>query len=150
MQNSWYVRWKHMQPLQKGNCDGQSIVKLLERLEESNVGQTRNSLINRIKQEFADTLPKKRQKPKICPIWFLFSGVVKRVVFQKGGFGGCSNGTKTGTRVHSDVPPGTKTGTRVRSHVPPERKNRNEGTFAKTTPLGNRPFASSRCLFEPL
>ena len=25
--------------------------------------------------------------------------------FQKGGFGGCSPGTKTGTRVHSDVPP---------------------------------------------
>ena len=36
------------------------------------------------------------------------SGVDKRAVFQKGGFGGCS--------------PGTKTGTRIRSHVPPERK----------------------------
>ena len=33
------------------------------------------------------------------------SRVDKRVVFQKGGFGGCSPGTKTGTRVHSDVPP---------------------------------------------
>ena len=43
---------------------------------------------------------------------------------QKGGFGGCSPGTKTGTRVHSDVPPvpGPKTRTRVRSHVTPERK----------------------------
>ena len=41
--------------------------------------------------------------------------------FQKGGFGGCSPGTKTGTRVHSDVPPERKTGTRVH--------------FAKTTLL---------------
>ena len=38
------------------------------------------------------------------------------------GFGGCSPGTKTGTRVRSDVPQERKTGTRVRSHVPPERK----------------------------
>ena len=45
-----------------------------------------------------------------------------RVVFQKGGFGGCSPGTKTGTRVHSDVPPERKPGMRVRSHVPPERR----------------------------
>ena len=28
--------------------------------------------------------------------------------FQKGGFGGCSPGTKTGTRVRSDVPPERK------------------------------------------
>ena len=35
-------------------------------------------------------------------------GVDKRVVFQKGGFGGCSPRTKTGTRVHSDVPPERK------------------------------------------
>ena len=42
-----------------------------------------------------------------CPCWHL-SGVAKRVVFQKGGFGGCSSGTKTGTRVHSDVPPERK------------------------------------------
>ena len=34
--------------------------------------------------------------------------------------------------------PRTKTGTKVRSHVSPERKN--EGTFAKTTLLRNRPF----------
>ena len=32
------------------------------------------------------------------------SGVAKMVVFQKGGFGGYSPGTKNGTRVHSDVP----------------------------------------------
>ena len=44
----------------------------------------------------------------------------------------------------SDVSPGTKTGTRVRSHVPPERKPGNEGTFAKTTLLRNRPCVSSR------
>ena len=48
--------------------------------------------------------------------------VPKRVVFQKGGFGGCSPGTKTGTRLHSDVPPEPKTGTRVHLHVPPERE----------------------------
>ena len=60
------------------------------------------------------------------------SGVDKRVVFQKGGFGGCSPGTKTGTRVHSDVPPERKPGTRyVRMFL--WNENRNEGTFAKTT-----------------
>ena len=36
------------------------------------------------------------------------SGVHKRVVFRKGGFGGCSPGTKTGTMAHSDVPPERK------------------------------------------
>ena len=95
-----------------------------------------------------------------------YSVVYKRVVFQKGGFGGCSPGTKTGKRVHLDVrpernrnegmfacSPRTNTGTRVHLDVPPERKpergyvrmfprneNRNEGTFAKTTLLRNRPF----------
>ena len=61
-----------------------------------------------------------------------YSGVDKRLVFQTSGFGGCSSRTKTGTRVHSDVPPerkpeggafacnpGTKTGTRVHSPKPP-------------------------------
>ena len=43
------------------------------------------------------------------------SEVHKRVVFQKGGLGGCSPGTKTGTRVHLDVP---------------RDENQNEGTFA--------------------
>ena len=57
------------------------------------------------------------------------SGVDKRVVFlKKGGFGGCSPGTKTGTRIRSDDPPerkpergspGTKTGTRAHSPKPP-------------------------------
>ena len=51
-------------------------------------------------------------------------------------------------------PPGTKTGTTVYSDIPPERKpeggyvprneNRNEGTFAKTTLLRNRPFVFQR------
>ena len=53
--------------------------------------------------------------------------VRRRVVSKKGGFGGCSPGTKTGTRVHSDVPP---------------ERGYNEGTFAKTTLLRNRPFIS--------
>ena len=52
--------------------------------------------------------------------------------FQKGGFGGCSPGTKTGTRVRSCSPgtknrsegtfgcsPGTETGTRAHSPKPP-------------------------------
>ena len=65
------------------------------------------------------------------------SGVDKRVVFQKGGFGGCSSRTKTGTRVHSDVPPERKP---ERGYVRmfPRNENRNEGTFAKTTePIWN-------------
>ena len=69
-----------------------------------------------------------------------YSGVAKRVVFQKGGFDGCSPGTKPGTRVHSDVPPTTKTGGGCRMF--PRSQNRNEGTFAKTNLLGNRPFVS--------
>ena len=48
---------------------------------------------------------------------------------NEGGFDGCSPVPITGTRVHADVP-GTK--------------NRNEGTFAKTALLLNRPFVSSR------
>ena len=32
------------------------------------------------------------------------SGVRKRVVFKNSGFEGCSPGTKTGTRLHPDVP----------------------------------------------
>ena len=47
---------------------------------------------------------------RIFALWnllrpLLFSGVEKRVVLQKGGFGGCSPGTKTGTRAHSPKPP---------------------------------------------
>ena len=65
-----------------------------------------------------------------------------RVVFQKGGFGGCPPRTRTGTRarrVPSDVPPERKP---ERGYVRmfPQNENRNEGTFAKTTLLRNRPF----------
>ena len=49
-----------------------------------------------------DTVVLQRNRRKIV------SAVDKRVVFQKGGFGRCSPGTKTGTRVHSDVPPEQK------------------------------------------
>ena len=38
------------------------------------------------------------------------SRVAKRMVFQKGGFGGCSPATKTGMRVLSDVSEGVSTG----------------------------------------
>ena len=56
------------------------------------------------------------------------SGVAKRVVFQKGGFGGCSPGTKTGTRAHSDVPPeGKPEQGYVRMF--PRNENQNEGTL---------------------
>ena len=67
-----------------------------------------------------------------------YSGVDKRVVFQKGGFGGCSPGTKTGTRVYSDVLPERKP-QRGYDRMFPWNENRNEGTFAKTTLLRNRP-----------
>ena len=96
------------------------------------------------------------------------SGVDKRVV-QKGGFGGCSPGTKTGMRVHSDVPPERKTGTKVRSHVPAERKPergyirenhpftrvRQKGSFAKgvfsekSIFRDSREFRDSRDFREP-
>ena len=78
--------------------------------------------------------------------------------FQKGGFGGCSPGTKTGTRVHSPKPPFWKppfylpitlfgvdkrvVSKRVVSADAPRNESRNEGTFAKTTLLRNRPFIS--------
>ena len=60
------------------------------------------------------------------------SGVGRRVVFQKGGFGGCSSGTKSGTRVPSDVPrnENRNKGTFACS---PGMKNRNEGSLSKTT-----------------
>ena len=47
------------------------------------------------------------------------------MVFQKGGFGGCSHGTKTGTR--------------VRSHVPPERKPE-RGYVRQNHPFTQPPF----------
>ena len=54
-----------------------------------------------------------------------------RVVFQKGGFGGCFPGAKTGTKIHSDVPLERQL---ERGHVRmfPRNENQNEGTFAKT------------------
>ena len=69
------------------------------------------------------------------------SGVDKRVVFQKSGFGGCSPGTKTGTRVHSDVAPERKPEQRF-VRMFPRNENRNKGTFAKITLLRHRPFIS--------
>ena len=70
---------------------------------------------------------------KHCP---LSEEPFKKGGFQKGGFGGCSPGTRTGTRV-------------IRGYVRMCRRNenRNEGTFTKTTLLRNRPFFSStpRC-----
>ena len=67
------------------------------------------------------------------------SGVDKRVVFQKGGFGGCSPGAKTGTRVHSDVPRERKP-ERGCVRMFPRNENQNEGTSAQTALLRNRPF----------
>ena len=48
------------------------------------------------------------------------------LVFLSGGFGGCSPGTKTGTRVHSDVPP--------------ERNPEIKGRFRKRVVLANVPL----------
>ena len=76
---------------------------------------------------------------------------LKRVVFHKGGFGGCSPGTKTGTKVHSDVllerkpergyirmfP--RKTGTGVHSDVPPEQKPE-RGHIRQNRPFTKPPF----------
>ena len=93
-----------------------------------------------------------------------FSGVRKRVVFQKGGFGGCSPGTKTGTRARSPKPPfwkppfylpvtlfgGFQKGGFQKGwfrRMFPRNENQNEGTFAKTTLLRNRPFISQWVLY---
>ena len=72
---------------------------------------------------------------------FILFGVDQTVVSQKGGFGGCFRGTKTGTRVHSDVPLERKP---ERGYVRmfPQNEKWNEGTFTKTTLLRNRPFLS--------
>ena len=79
------------------------------------------------------------------------SGVAKRAVFQKGGFGGfgaCSPGTKTGTRVHSDVPPERKP---ERGYVRmfPRNEKPERGYFRQTTLLRNCPFVSSRHMNPP-
>ena len=82
--------------------------------------------------------------------------------FQKGGFGGCSPGTKTGTRVRSPKPPFWKppfylpmtlfgvdkrvvSKRVVSADVPPERKPE-RGHVRQTTLLRNRPFISQWCL----
>ena len=66
-------------------------------------------------------------------------GGLQKGGFQKDGFGGCSPVPKTGTRVHSDVHQYPKP---ERGYVRmfPGTKSRNEGTFAKTALLRNRPF----------
>ena len=65
---------------------------------------------------------------------------------EKGGFGGCSPGTKTGTRVHSYVPPERKPERGVRSHVAPERKPERKperGYIRQNHPFTrDRPFLS--------
>ena len=61
--------------------------------------------------------------------------------FPKGWFWRIFPGTKTGTRVHSDVPLECTTGTRVRSHVPPERKPE-RGHIRQNHPFTNPPFIS--------
>ena len=65
----------------------------------------------------------------------------ERVVFQKGGFGGCAPRTKTGTRVHSDVPPERKL-ERGYVRIFPRNENRNEvhspkPPFYETAPLSS-------------
>ena len=88
-----------------------------------------------------------------------FFGGSQKGGFQKGGFGGCSPGTKTGTKVCSPKPPFYETALLspnepfrgfAKGWFPkgwfrrmfPRNENRNEGTFAKTTLLRNRPFIS--------
>ena len=67
--------------------------------------------------------------------------------FPKGWFWRMSPGTRTGTRVHSDVSLERK---QERGYVRmfPRNENRNEGTFAKTTLLENHPFGNPRNIFE--
>ena len=61
--------------------------------------------------------------------------------FPKGWFWRMFPWNETGTRVHSDVPPERKP-ERGYARMFPRNENRNEGTFAKTTLLGNRPLIS--------
>ena len=65
----------------------------------------------------------------------------KKGGFLEGWFWRMFPGTKTGTRVHSDVPPERKP---ERGYVRmfPRNEHRNEGTFAKTTLLQNHLFVS--------
>ena len=66
-------------------------------------------------------------------------GVAKRVVFQKGGFGACSPGTKTGTRVHSDVPPERKP-ERGYVRMLPRNEKPERGHIRQNHPFGKPPF----------
>ena len=68
------------------------------------------------------------------------SGVDKRVVSQKGGFGGCPPPPKENRNEGTfGCSPGTKTGTRVRSHVPSERKSE-RGHIRQNHPFTKPPF----------
>ena len=67
---------------------------------------------------------------------------------QKGGFGGCSPVPKQGTRVHSDLPRYQRAERRY-IRMFPGTKNRNEGTFAKTALLRNRPLFPLDIFFLP-
>ena len=60
--------------------------------------------------------------------------------------GGTQKGGFAGTRVHSDVPPERKP-ERGYIRMFPRNENRNEGTFAKTALLRNRPFISQLILW---
>ena len=61
--------------------------------------------------------------------------------FQKGGFGGCSPERKP-ERGYVWMFPRNEKPERGYIRMFPRNENRNEGTFAKTTLLRNRPFIS--------
>ena len=65
--------------------------------------------------------------------------VDKRVVFHKGGFGGCSPRNENRNEGIFGCSPGTKTGTRARSHVSPERKPE-RGHVRQNHPFTKPPF----------
>ena len=69
------------------------------------------------------------------------SGVDKRVVSKRVVFADVPLERKPERGYIGMFPQNEKAGTRVRSNVP-RNENRNEGTFAKTTLLRNRPFIS--------
>ena len=71
------------------------------------------------------------------------SGGTQKGGFQKGCLGECSPAPKSGTRVHSHVPLYQKP-RQGYIRMFPCTKSGNEGTFAKTALLRNRPLVSSR------
>ena len=73
---------------------------------------------------------------------FMDNALKPHLLWGKGGFGGCSPGTKTGTRVHSDVLLERKPERGYVRMNENRNENRNEGTFAKTTLLQNRPLST--------